>query len=293
MNYFGGGGGGSPPRNGGGGGGGLGSNGNIKPDPPDQKLSPDEESSLRSILSEGSEDILALEEEAHHKLWVSFQAAAASLTQLYRNGEQIQRQQYQGRGPNSSSTAAPENQQWVHFQTAAGNLTTLYSGSVNGLLRPSTAACKKSGYIRARKELASWARSRRRFIRREELLAVIASMSCQNDQQTNTPAMIRTSSSAASPATAATAASRIEPLIGVEELLQAATVQDTAADQAATVAAVAGAGGVLAPAFRPLKRSFPSSTVVSRTPSPKSHSDSDVNMTDIPGPPTIKRPRQS
>ena len=57
--------------------------------------------------------------------------------------------------------------------------------------------------------------------------------------------------------------------------------------------AVAGAGGVLAPAFRPLKRSFPSSTVVSRTPSPKSHSDSDVNMTDIPGPPTIKRPRQS
>ena len=95
MNYFGGGGGGSPPRNGGGGGGGLGSNGNIKPDPPDQKLSPDEESSLRSILSEGSEDILALEEEAHHKLWVSFQAAAASLTQLYRNGEQIQRQQYQ------------------------------------------------------------------------------------------------------------------------------------------------------------------------------------------------------
>ena len=41
---------------------------------------------------------------------------------------------------------------------------------------------------------------------------------------------------AASPATAATAASRIEPLIGVEELLQAATVQDSAADQAATVA---------------------------------------------------------
>ena len=40
---------------------------------------------------------------------------------------------------------------------------------------------------------------------------------------------------AASPATAATAASRIEPLIGVEELLQAATVQDSAADQAATV----------------------------------------------------------
>ena len=42
---------------------------------------------------------------------------------------------------------------------------------------------------------------------------------------------------AASPATAAAAAaSRIEPLIGVEELLQAATVQDSAADQAATVA---------------------------------------------------------
>ena len=275
MNYFGGGG--ALPPSGGGGSG----NGKhppppgIKPDPPDPcKLTPGEENCLKSVLSE--EDAHHVEEQieaAHRKLWLHFQSAAASLTQLYRNGEQL-RQRRGGEGASSHlSSSTRDDQLWVPFQTAASNLTTLYRESWEGLLRPAVQASRKAGYTRARKELASWARSRRRVIRREELLAALASMSCPESARTTTT----TTASAA--AAAASGGLGREPLLGVEELLQAATVGDE---------------GSLFAARPPLKRSATSTVVSSRTPSPKTPpiEDDDI-MSDLFGPPVIKKPRQS
>jgi len=264
MNYFGGGG--ALPPNGGGGGG-NGGNGKpppppgIKPDPPDPcKLSASEENYLKSIFSE--DDAHHVEDQieaAHRKLWLHFQAAAASLTQLYRNGEQLR--QRRGGGEGASAALSSRDELWVPFQTAAGNLTTLYRESMDGLIRPAVQASRRAGYTRARKELASWARSRqRRVIRREELLALLATMSCPESSRTTVGARPQ------------------EPLLGVEELLQAATVGDSEPANLFT---------------RSLKRAAPS-TVVSRTPSPKSpNAADDVTMSDLFGPPVIKKPRQS
>ena len=179
--------------------------------------------------------------------------------------------QRRGEGASSHlSSSTRDDQLWVPFQTAASNLTTLYRESWEGLLRPAVQASRKAGYTRARKELASWARSRRRVIRREELLAALASMSC--------PEAARTTTTTASAAAASAGLGR-EPLLGVEELLQAATVGDESS---------------LFAARPPLKRSATSTVVSSRTPSPKTPpiEDDDI-MSDLFGPPVIKKPRHS
>jgi len=132
-----------------------------------------------------------------------------------------------GGGGGSDSEGVDGNGLWTPFQHAAGHLTTLYRESWDGLLRPSVQIARKSGYQRARKELASWARSRRRCIRREELLAVLASMNSHPSYGGLDPPQ-------RSPPQG-------QPLLGVEELLQAATVTERPPSAAATAASAAAA----------------------------------------------------
>jgi len=319
MNYFGGGGG-LPPPNGGnnnnggwpgsnGGGGGNGKPPLVKPDPPDErgqqcKLTSSEEGALKVIYAEDEISLDEQMEAAHRKLWLYFQAAAASLTQLYRNGESLRNLSTSSTSSSGRSSRGPppglhgpsgtlrDDQLWGPFQTAAGNLTTLYRESWDGLLRPAVTSSKRSGYTRARKELATWARSqRRRVIRREELLNVLAGMTYQPPAPD-----LRSQGAAAAAAAGGLGGARggggvPEPLLGVEELLQAATV----ADPETLFRPISAAAGVKR-THATSSSSPSSSTVVSRTPSPpKSPPDqqNDVNMADLFAGPVVKKPRQS
>nr|XP_014099909.1 uncharacterized protein LOC106624666 isoform X1 [Bactrocera oleae] len=74
----------------------------------------------------------------------------------------------------SSNTYPDTGALWLPFQTAAGTVTTLYKEACDGVKRTSDSAVQ-CGYQRRTRELADWARSKkRRMIRREDLLAYLA-----------------------------------------------------------------------------------------------------------------------
>jgi len=94
-------------------------------------------------------------------LFHNFQESATSIAQLYRDRM------------SSRETGAL----WIPFQTAAGTVTTLYKESCDGIRRTNDLAMN-TGYHRRTREIADWARSkRRRYIRREDLLAYLAGKS--------------------------------------------------------------------------------------------------------------------
>ncbi|KAG4076058.1 hypothetical protein HA402_011532 [Bradysia odoriphaga] len=93
--------------------------------------------------------------------WSSFQESATSIAQLYKDRL------------STNETGAL----WLPFQTAAGTVTTLYKESCDGMKRTNEAAVQY-GYQRRTRELADWARSkRRRYIRKDELLSYLAGKS--------------------------------------------------------------------------------------------------------------------
>jgi len=115
-----------------------------------------------SILEFREEEI---RENAHKKLWNHFQQTASALTQLYREQPR--------------EAAAFRDQQgsaWHPFQTAAGSLTLLYRDSLEEQ-RVTGEVNRKLGYHRARKDILNWAKSKRRNIRREDLLNFLVSIS--------------------------------------------------------------------------------------------------------------------
>ncbi|RZF35478.1 hypothetical protein LSTR_LSTR013321 [Laodelphax striatellus] len=89
------------------------------------------------------------------KAWCSFQNAAASIAQLYKDRLQ-----------HSSSL-------WVPFQTAAGTVATLYKESSDSIRRAGELGIQ-AGYQRRNKEMLNWARKKRRYIRREDLISYLA-----------------------------------------------------------------------------------------------------------------------
>jgi len=121
-----------------------------------------------NILEYREEEI---REAAHKKLWTQFQQTAAALTQLYRD-------QPSGRdGPAYRDQHREQpGSAWQPFQTAAGSLTLLYRESLEEQ-RLSAEINRKLGYHRARRDILGWARSKRRCIRREELLSFLVSTS--------------------------------------------------------------------------------------------------------------------
>ncbi|KAH8387697.1 hypothetical protein KR093_008937 [Drosophila rubida] len=123
-----------------------------------------EEQFLRDINSQNDEyerEFVRKREEYLSTVWGAFQDSATAVAQLYRE--------------RSFNTFASETGAlWLPFQTAAGTVTTLYKESCDGLKRTSDAAIQ-CGYQRRTRELADWARSKkRRMIRREDLLAFLA-----------------------------------------------------------------------------------------------------------------------
>merc|ERR1712150_110969 len=200
----------------------------VKPDIfPDRDspapLTRSEEQAFRAILAEEDSDRLYNEhvEAAHRKMWLHFQAAASSLTQLYRDRDSANERHgaHRHRNPGGSSPdRSIQDSMWVPFQTAAGNLTQLYRESLDNVLRNGGSLARKSGYQRARKELLAWARSKRRCIPRDELLAVLASM----NMSTSSDIL----SSLQSTQLSQTGGSPNQSLLGVEDLLQAATFNE-------------------------------------------------------------------
>jgi len=186
-------------------------------------LTRNEEQAFRAILAEEDSDRLYNEhvEAAHRKMWLHFQAAASSLTQLYRDRDSASERHGAHRHRNvggSSPERSIQDSMWVPFQTAAGNLTQLYRESLDNVLRNGGSLARKSGYQRARKELLAWARSKRRCIPRDELLAVLASMNMSSSSDIL--------SSLQSTQLTQNGGSPNQSLLGVEDLLQAATFNE-------------------------------------------------------------------
>jgi len=116
-----------------------------------------------SVLEYREEEV---REAAHKKLWTQFQQTAAALTQLYRDQPNRDLSAYRDQpGP-----------AWQPFQTAAGSLTLLYRDSLEEQ-KLAGEINRKLGYHRARRDIMSWAKSKRRFIRREELLSFLVQCS--------------------------------------------------------------------------------------------------------------------
>lgn len=94
-------------------------------------------------------------------VWGAFQDSATAVAQLYRERT-------------NNSYHHDTGALWIPFQTAAGTVTRLYKESCEGIRRTGDAAVQ-SGYQKRTRELADWARSKkRRVIRRSDLLAYLA-----------------------------------------------------------------------------------------------------------------------
>jgi len=100
------------------------------------------------------------------KLWFTFQSAAASLAQLYKDPPSCQCQR----------STCHNNRTWPQFQSAANKVTCLYRDSTDGI-RHSYEHGYHAGYHKRTKDLASWARKKRKHIRREDLLAHLSGRS--------------------------------------------------------------------------------------------------------------------
>lgn len=129
------------------------------------RLSSSEEGHVRrveedQVLEYREEEV---REQAHKRLWTLFQQTASALTQLYRD---------QGTGQREGGPGLA----WMPFQTAAGSLTMLYKDSLEEY-RVAGEVNRKLGYQRARRDMTHWARGKRRFIRRDELLSYLATSS--------------------------------------------------------------------------------------------------------------------
>lgn len=91
------------------------------------------------------------------KLWIIFQNAATSIAQLYRDRQ------------HSASS-------WVPFQNAASSVTTLYKECIESH-KPLVDVSYQCGYQKRNKDLISWAKKRKRQIRREDLIAYLTGKS--------------------------------------------------------------------------------------------------------------------
>lgn len=103
-------------------------------------------------------EYVAHRESTIRNVYSGFQDSATAIAQLYRDRT------------GCHSTGAL----WIPFQTAAGTVTTLYKESCEGIKRVGDIAVQ-CGYQRRTREIFDWARSkRRRYIRRDDLLAYLA-----------------------------------------------------------------------------------------------------------------------
>ncbi|XP_071963591.1 HUWE1-associated protein modifying stress responses-like [Antedon mediterranea] len=91
---------------------------------------------------------------AFEQLWYSFQACASAVTQLYKD-----------RHHNNDSGI-----HWINFQNAAAAVTALHKESMDMYKRGMDMGLQ-AGYQRRTRDIAGWAKKRRRLIKREDLLS--------------------------------------------------------------------------------------------------------------------------
>lgn len=137
--------------------------GNFKWDPDEAPhpppLTQEEGHWIRQVQAEqahGEQSLAEVGEAANRKLWLQFQSTASCMTKMYREGQQN-----------------PEAL-WQCFQLSAGALTQLYKDAMEEIATVKERA-QRAGYLKCRADTATWAKtSRRRYLRREELLSAVA-----------------------------------------------------------------------------------------------------------------------
>ncbi|XP_077980314.1 HUWE1-associated protein modifying stress responses-like [Glandiceps talaboti] len=99
-------------------------------------------------------------EESAQKLWLSFQNSATAVAQLYKD-----------RVCQHSTPAV-----WISFQTAATAVTQLYKDCIE-LQRRGIELAIQTGHQRRTRDLVTWAKKKRRHIRREDMLGFLCGKS--------------------------------------------------------------------------------------------------------------------
>ncbi|PIK58831.1 putative UPF0472 protein C16orf72-like [Apostichopus japonicus] len=97
---------------------------------------------------------------ASENLWYQFQNSASAVTALYKERERSQ-SSHDGQVP-----------LWLVFQNAATNVTKLYKDSIESHRRSLDLGIK-IGQQRRTRDVVAWAKKRRRFIHKEDLLAFL------------------------------------------------------------------------------------------------------------------------
>lgn len=95
---------------------------------------------------------------AADQLWYSFQACASAVTHLYK----LERL-------SSPSNALPL---WLAFQNAASSVTKMYKDSIEAHRKTSEFGTQM-GHQRRTRDIVGWVKKRRRYIKREDLLAFL------------------------------------------------------------------------------------------------------------------------
>jgi len=127
-------------------------------------FSPTERESIGNI-EDGDhhfEQLQGQKDAAQERLWTSFQSAASSLAQLYKERpscECCERCLYK---PNN-------HERWLPFQGAANKVTLLYKDGSEGI-RAAIEMGYQAGYQKRNRDITNWIKKRRRVIRREDIL---------------------------------------------------------------------------------------------------------------------------
>jgi len=127
-------------------------------------FSPTERESIGNIEHEDHlhERLQEQRDVALERLWASFQGAASSLAQLYKERplcDCCDRCLYR---PNN-------HERWLPFQGAANKVTLLYKDGSEGI-RAAIELGYRAGYQKRNRDITNWIKKRRRVIRREDIL---------------------------------------------------------------------------------------------------------------------------
>ncbi|EDO35467.1 predicted protein, partial [Nematostella vectensis] len=108
------------------------------------------------------EQTVAEKEQALQRLWMAFQNAAMACAQLYKERQ------------NTNHTCG--GRLWTPFQDTANTVALLYKEGLD-LHKYGLEAGHQTGCCRRNKDLLSWAKKKRKLIRRDELLSYLAGRS--------------------------------------------------------------------------------------------------------------------
>jgi len=127
-------------------------------------FSPTERESIENIEDEDNlfERLHEQREAALERLWSTFQGAASSLAQLYKERPLCE-------CCDKCLYRSNNHERWLPFQGAANKVTSLYRDGSEGL-RAGIELGYRAGYQKRNRDITNWIKKRRRTIRREDVL---------------------------------------------------------------------------------------------------------------------------